>query len=271
VPGRRWGPALLPVAGRRPAAALAAVCVTVTAVLAVSFAHQSRADWLDAAVDARIQAALGGHPLLLTVLPWFGDKLPVAVMTGALVVACLVTRRWRGAALAGTAMLTSGVITEHVLKPLTGRGFPSGHATSTFALAAICAVLLAGPSRPRLPAAVRLFLALAAVLVAGAASAAMVALQSHYFTDIIGGAAVSVATVLLIALVLDRFIPAVGTGTGDTRQAGDKQPAPTMRLASSPPQRAPAGGLGTAHLRGRHLFASPCAGTGSRWAARTAP
>ena len=54
---------------------------------------------------------------------------------------------------------------------------------------------------------------------ASAASAAMVALRFHYFTDIIGGAAVSVATVLLTALVLDRFIPAVDTGTGDKSQA----------------------------------------------------
>ena len=245
VPGRRWGPALLAVAWRRPAAAWAAVCVTVTAALAVSFAHQSRADWLDAAVDARIQDALGRHPLLLSVLPWFGDKLPVAAMTGALVVACLVTRRWRGGVLAGTAVLASEVITELVLKPLTGRtsrgflSFPSGHATSTFALAAICAVLLAGPSRPRLPAAVRLLFALAAVLVAGAASAAMVALRFHYFTDIIGGAAVSVATVLLIALMLDRIIPAVGTGTGDKSQAVETRRDPAMRPASWPPSGGP--------------------------------
>jgi len=243
VPGRLWGPALLTVAWRRPAAALAAVCVTVTAVLAVSFAHQSRADWLDAAVDARIQAAVGGHPLLLTTLPWFGDKVPVALMTGALVVACLVTGRWRGAVLAGTAVLASEAVTELVLKPLTGRisrgflSFPSGHATSTFALAAICAVLLAGPSRPRLPAALRLFMTLAAVGVAGAASAAMVALHFHYFTDIVGGAAVSTATVLLAALLLDRFNPAADTMTNDTSRADEAGLIPRRESQACPRQR----------------------------------
>lgn len=224
VPGRRWGPALLSVAWRRPAAGLLVVCVTVTAVLAVVFFHQSRADWLDAAVDGRIQSALGSHPSL-TAWRWFGDKVLVTMMTGALVVACLVTRRWRGAVLAGVAVLASGAITEFAIKPLIGRtlygglSFPSGHATSTFALAAICAVLLAGPSRPGLPAALRLLLALAAATVAAAASAAMVARGSHYFTDIIGGAAVGTATVLLTALVLDRFIPAADTGTGGMSQA----------------------------------------------------
>jgi len=227
VPGRLWGPALLPVAVRGPAAALAAVCVTVTAVLALSVPHRARAGWLDTALDPQIQAGLGRYPWLLTVLPELGNKVPVALMTGTLLVACLVTRRWRGAALAGIAVPASGVITEKVLKPLTGQisdgwhSFPSGHATGMFALAAICAVLLVGPSRPRLPAAVRLFLVLAAVLVAGAVSAAMVALASHQFTDAIGGAAVGAATVLLTALVLDRFIPAADTGTGDPRQADE--------------------------------------------------
>jgi membrane-associated phospholipid phosphatase len=222
---RLWGPALVPVAWRRPAAGLLIVCVTVIAVL--GFSHQSGAGWFDAAVDARIQAVLGRHPLLLAVLPRFGDKVPVAIMTGALIVACLVTYRWRGAVLAGVAVLASGAITEYALKPLIGRlsdggsSFPSGHATSAFALAAICAVLLAGPSRPRLPAALRLLLALAAAITAGGTSVAMVALGSHYFTDIIGGAAVGTATVLLTALVLDRFIPAADTGTGGTSKADE--------------------------------------------------
>jgi len=224
VPGRLWGPTLLPVAGRRPAAVLAAVCVAVAAVLAMSVPHHAGAGWPDTAVDPWIQVGLGRYPWLLTVLPGLGNKLPVAMMTGALVVACLVTRRWRGAALAGVAVLASAVITEKVLKLFTGlisdgwHSFPSGHATATFALATICAVLLAGPSRPPLPAALRLLLVLAAILVAGAVSAAMVALAAHEFTDAIGGAAVGTATVLLTALVLDRFIPAADTGTGDTSQ-----------------------------------------------------
>jgi undecaprenyl-diphosphatase len=178
-------------------------------------------------VDPWIQAGFGRYPWLLTVLPGLGDKVPVAMMTGALVVACLVTRRWSGAVLAGVAVLASVIITEKILKPVTGlisdgwHSFPSGHATATFALAAICAVLLAGPSRPPLPAALRLLLVLAAVLVAGAVSAAMVALAAHEFTDAVGGAAVGAATVLLTALVLDRFIPAAGTGTGNTSQTGE--------------------------------------------------
>jgi membrane-associated phospholipid phosphatase len=58
--------------------------------------------------------------------------------------------------------------------------------------------------RPRLPAALRLLLALAAVLAAGAVAVALVGLGIHYFTDTVGGAAVATAVVLATALILDR-------------------------------------------------------------------
>ena len=120
------------------------------------------------------------------------------------------------------------MLTELVLKPLIGRialgwlSFRAGMRASMFALAAICAMLLFGPP---LPAALRLFLALTAVMGAAAVSAAMVALGFHYFSDIIGGAAVSIATVLLTALILDWSSVPTGTrsgdgGTGQAEEAG---------------------------------------------------
>ena len=155
-----------------------------------------------------------------------GGLFSVAELTAALVLACLVTRRWRGAVLAGLAVPAAVALTEFVLKPLVGRsihgytGFPSGHATAMFALAATCAVLLANPPRPRLPRAVRLLLVAGAVLVAAAVPVAMVALGFHYFTDIVAGAAVGTGTVLLAALLIDRARPAApaphGTAAEDT-------------------------------------------------------
>ena len=226
---RQRGPAarpLLPPGKRRPAALLVAGCVVVTACLALAFGHQARADRLDAAVDARIQGALGSYGRLLHLLTRLGGLFSVAELTAALVLACLVTRRWRGAVLAGLAVPTAVALTEFVLKPLVGRSirgyasFPSGHATAMFALAATCAVLLANPPRPRLPRAVRLLLVAGAVLVAAAVPVAMVALGFHYFTDIVAGAAVGTGTVLLTALLIDRARPAVpaphGTAAEDT-------------------------------------------------------
>lgn len=226
---RQRGPAarpLLPPGKRRPAALLATGCVVVTACLALAFGHQARADRLDAAVDAWIQGGLGSYGRPLHLLTRLGGLFSVAELTAALVLACLVTRRWRGAVLAGLAVPTAVALTEFILKPLVGRSirgyasFPSGHATAMFALAATCAVLLANPPRPRLPRAVRLLLVAAAALVAAAVPVAMVALGFHYFTDIVAGAAIGTGTVLLTALLIDRARPAVpaphGTAAEDT-------------------------------------------------------
>ena len=200
---------LLPPALRRPAAVLVAGCAVVTAFLALAFAGQSHADRLDAAVDGTVRDGIGGHPEPLHLLANLGGQEMVTIMTVALVAACLVARRWRGAVLAGLAVPAAVALTEFVLKPLVGRtirgypGFPSGHATAVFALAATCAVLLAGPSRPRLPGAVRRLLVFGEALVAAAVGTAMVGLGYHYFTDIVAGTAVGVGMVLLTALLID--------------------------------------------------------------------
>ena len=217
---------LLPPGTHRPAALLVAGCVVVTLCLALAFGHQARPDRLDAAVDAWLQGALGSHQGPLRLLRRLGGLLSVTELTAALVLACLVTRRWRGAALAALAVPTAVALTEFALKPFVGRtirgytSFPSGHATAMFALAATCAVLLANPPRPRLPRAVRLLLVAGATLVAVAVPVAMVALGDHYFTDIVAGTAVGIGTVLLTALLIDLARPATraphGTPAEDT-------------------------------------------------------
>jgi membrane-associated phospholipid phosphatase len=198
---------LLPGPLRLPAASLLAACVAVTAVLGMSIAGRGLPEWLDSAFDPRIQAALGRFPSLLNWLPDLGTLGPVTLMTLALVLACLATRRWTGAVLAAVAAPAATGLTEYVLKPslgqAIGQSFPSGHATSMFALAAICAVLLVDPPRRQVPGTVRLLLIFMALLLAAAVAAAMVAMGAHRFTDAVGGAAVGIAVVLACALTLD--------------------------------------------------------------------
>jgi hypothetical protein len=47
------------------AGALLAFCAILVAGLGALFAHESKADWLDHAIDSPIISWLGGHPRLL--------------------------------------------------------------------------------------------------------------------------------------------------------------------------------------------------------------
>lgn len=226
---------LLPPALRRSAAMVVAGCAAVTASLALAFAGQARPDGLDRAVDAHIRSGLGRYEGHLHLLAGLGDLVPVTVLTAVLILACLAMRRRRVAVLACLAVPGAVALTEFVLKPLVGRTihgaylcFPSGHATASFALAGTCAVLLAGPARPRLPGGVRLLLILGAAVVAAAVATAMVALGHHYFTDAVAGTAVGVGMVLLTALLID------GAAGGSPR-AG----SPLHRASDSPVTTAP--------------------------------
>lgn len=150
-----------------------------------------------------------------------GALIPVAALIVIIAVTCLVTGRVSGAVLAVVAVPVAIELTEHVLKPLTGRtklgflSYPSGHATATFALAAVLAVLMLNPPGRALTAVLRLIVPAAAVALACVASTAMIGLGFHYFTDTIAGAAVGIGTVTATALVLDlpgprRWLAAVG-------------------------------------------------------------
>jgi PAP2 superfamily protein/uncharacterized protein DUF418 len=201
---------LLPPALRRPAAVVVAGCVAVTASLALAFAGQARPDGLDRTVDAHVRSGLAPYEEQLRLLAKLGGQVPFAVLTVALILVCLATRRRRGAVLAGVAVPGAVALTEYLLKPLVGRTilsgydcYPSGHTAALFALAATCTVLLTGPGRPRWPGAVRRLLVLGAALTAVGVAASMVARGYHYFTDTVGGAAVGIGMVLLTALIID--------------------------------------------------------------------
>jgi membrane-associated phospholipid phosphatase len=212
-----------------------AVCVAGTAILGVLYAHQSQPGWLDAAVDARLRASFGGHLAVLNGVSLPGTAVPVITLTAAMAVACLATRRWRGALLAVIAVSVAEAIPELVLKPLVDRtiygllSFPSGHTTGVFALAAVFTVLMTGPARPRLPTALRLLLVLAAYLAASATAVAMIAKGAHYFTDTVGGAAVAVGVVLATALALDKL-----TGPEGQQAARPGRREPRRRWAGAP-------------------------------------
>ena len=205
---RAWGSrVLLPGSFRGAGIALLAACVAVPATLAALLAGGGIAGRLDAALDPRVQAGLGRFPSLLNWLPRLGGLKEVALMTLALALACVATRRWTGAVLALVAVPSAVGLTEYVLKPYVGgpldQGFPSGHATSSFALATIWAVLLVDPPNRHLRGKLRLLLVSMAMLLAAAVAAAMIAIGAHTVTDAVAGAAVGTGVVVACALTLD--------------------------------------------------------------------
>jgi membrane-associated phospholipid phosphatase len=214
---------LLPGHLRAAGASLLATCIA--AILAAFLAAQGNPSRLDAVLDPRIQSAMSRFPVLLNWLPDLGTLRPVALMTLVLALAFAATGRWSGAVLAVVAIPGAIGLTEYVLKPYVGgslgESFPSGHATSSFALAAACAVLLASPPRHRLPGTLRLLLVLTALLLATAVAAAMVAIGAHSFTEAVAGAAVGTGVVLACALALDLV-------TSRARRAPAEQPEPAV-------------------------------------------
>lgn len=200
---------LLPAAARPLAWALTAWCTVIVVGFPVLFSHHSGLDWLDRSVDPRIQGMYGARYALLRWLEKPGELIPVAALIVIIAVACLMTGRANGALLAVVAVPVAVELTEHVLKPLIGRiklgflSYPSGHATSSFALAAVVAVLMLNPPGRALTPVLRLIVSAAAVAIACVASTAVIGLGFHYFTDTIAGAAVGVGTVAATALVLD--------------------------------------------------------------------
>lgn len=201
---------LLAASARPRVGLLLAGCVILVAALGALFARQATADLFDRAVDSAIIGWFGGHHGLALWLATPGTTIPAAGLTAIMVVACLVTGRLNGAALAALAVPVALVLNEYLLKPLVHRTyldqvvFPSGHTATIFALAATVTVLLLGPSAPRRGrplrvAAVAVLWLLGVVVIIG-----VIAVRFHYFTDTVAGAAVGVGTVCGLALLLDQ-------------------------------------------------------------------
>jgi membrane-associated phospholipid phosphatase len=212
--GTRSGRPLLAASARPRAGVLLAGCAILVAVLGVLFAHRSTADAFDHAVDAPVITVFAGHPALALRLASPGTTAPAVVVSVVVAVACLITRRLRGAVLAVAAVPVAVGLCEVLVKPLVHRTYigqvvyPSGHTAAIVALAATVTVLLLAPPRPTMPSWLRTLILTVSYLIALAVVVGVIAVRFHYFTDTVAGAAVGVGTVCGLALVLD-LIPAV--------------------------------------------------------------
>jgi membrane-associated phospholipid phosphatase len=236
----RPGRPLIAPSARPWAGGLLACCAVLVTGLAVLFAHQAQADWLDRAVDAPFITWLGGHTGLGLWLITPGAPIPAAAASAAIAVACLLAGRLNGAVLAVAAVPVAGGLVESLLKPLVHRtylgdlAYPSGHTASIFALAATVTVLLLVPPRPAGASALRVLIPAVACAAGVVVAIGLIGLRFHYFTDTVAGAAVGIGTVCGLALLLD--LPS-------TRRwlAWAGRPRPAARERQSPPRRASTG------------------------------
>ena len=200
---------LLSPAVRPWAAWVLVACAVIVPVLGVLFAHHTRADVFDRAVDTPIINALSGHQVTALWLARPGSELPALLVVAAIVIGCLLAGRLTGALLAVLALAVSEGITEKLLKPLFHRlylgsqVYPSGHMAAIVALAATVTVLLLLPPQPARGRVLRYLVLAAAYVLVVAVPIGLIGLCWHYFTDIVGGAAVSVGTVIALAFILD--------------------------------------------------------------------
>lgn len=214
---RRWasGPArpLLSPRFRLTAGIITVACAIITALLGAAFAGHTKPDGLDHAVDQRLTSALHGYGGVLRPVA-YNTPLTVIVLGIVALCCCLLTRRPRVAALLAIA-LPAGLLADQLLKPLVHRtltgflSYPSGHTIAAFSSAVIVLVVLLGPQRPPLPAAVRVALACAVLAIACVVPVALIVAHMHYFTDTVGGAALATALVLAVALLIDAIGPVI--------------------------------------------------------------
>jgi membrane-associated phospholipid phosphatase len=202
------GRPLMAEAVRPWAGGLMAGCVVLVAALGAAFAHQTKADALDRAIDAPVITWSIHHPGQAGWLARPGSLLPMAVLSVAIGVACLLAGRMNGAVLAVTAVPVATGLNDGLLKHLVNRtylgvlSYPSGHTASAFALAgAVAVLLLASPGGRVQP--LRVLLAVATGALGILVAVGVMGLEWHYFTDTVGGAALGVGMACGLAFVLD--------------------------------------------------------------------
>jgi membrane-associated phospholipid phosphatase len=210
-PAPPLGRPLLGGPARTWAVAVLIGCALLVAVLGVLFAGHTRASWFDHLVDSPIISMFDGHGPTALRLASPGTLGPAVLISGAIAVICLRFRRINGAVLALLAVPVSDGLDDAVLKPLVGRTdlglltYPSGHTTAVFAMTTTVAILLLVPPQQGRTRTLRVLLVLAALGVALIVAAAVIALEWHYFTDTIGGAAVAIAVVCTLAIIIDQL------------------------------------------------------------------
>ncbi len=158
-----------------------------------------------------------GHATVMTVLHAIEiafATIGMTIWTTLIAVVLLARRRWRAAAfvvvvMVSTSLLTTGVKLmlgrsrpqwQDTVDTLTSKSFPSGHASSSAALAGVIILLVWGMVRG---GALRTTLTCLAILMWVVVCLDRVFLGRHFPTDVLAGSFLGVAVVLIAMVVFD--------------------------------------------------------------------
>jgi undecaprenyl-diphosphatase len=201
----------------------ACVLLTVLLITAYPAAHIRR--HVDRPIDAWLHDALAGQHTLLRAVTGLGALPGVLVECAVIIALTVIGHRWRAVALTVLGPGIAVVLTEWAIKPVVADlvasylVFPSGHAAAISSVGTVAAVVLLGPSRPAWPAWARRGIVALLALATAAVSVAVVGLAWHLATDTVGGVCVGVATVLVVARLLDA-LGASSVATGEPARSG---------------------------------------------------
>ena len=138
-----------------------------------------------------------------------GSEIPVLLAVLALVAWALYQRDRAALAVAILGPASALFLTEYVLKPLVDRtspkgvySYPSGHSAVVAALVTTALLFVYRYAGPRFA----LLWSPYAAAVIGAMGIAVVALRWHYVTDAVGGVALGIGVVLLVAAAADQMV-----------------------------------------------------------------
>jgi len=201
---------LVPIRLRYPATVIVLLCTIIVGGLGAWFHQRSSPAGVDKFIADWVYRLAGQHVGLMEQVIRIGDPLPVAAVVVGLALGSAALGRWRRVLFAVVGPTAAVFVTELLLKPLVGRthgghlAFPSGHTTGPAAVATVVLVLFLGSGWLASPMA-KAILTLLGLGVSVAVSVALVDRNWHYATDTLGGICVAVASVLVVALVIDKF------------------------------------------------------------------
>ncbi len=211
IRSRARGGAILPPRWRCWPSRVSLTALVGLGVLSWKLAGTSGPTWFDASVQSWLAHRFDHDHSLFRIIACLGTPAAVLAASVSLALLCGAIRAGRAALLCFFGPPLAGALAEWLLKPLIGRrfdgdlAFPSGHTTGAASVAVLLTVLFLPSSARgfRIAWPARAAFWLAAIAYGAGVGMALIILQAHYATDILGGIAVAVAVILTLARLLD--------------------------------------------------------------------